>query len=81
MEEQPFDFEALVKGIEEQINSERLEQKGAFGVATARVCGLVYLEAVAAGVPPELAKDMAADVWIGIMGSPTSSTTTPQTEG
>lgn len=61
-------FESLVSGIEEQMNSERLQKQGAHAVTAARISGLVYTEALAGGVPASLAQEMAADTWIGLMG-------------
>ncbi|MFJ3634660.1 hypothetical protein [Streptomyces sp. NPDC090112] len=61
-------FEELISGIETQMTAERLHKQGAFAVTAARISGTVLSEALASGVPYELAKDMAADTWNSIMG-------------
>ncbi|MFB7782038.1 hypothetical protein ACFC1D_04875 [Streptomyces vinaceus] len=66
--EVPESFEDLISGIETQMNAERLHKQGAYAVTAARIAGTVLTEAVASGVPHELAKDMAADTWNSIMG-------------
>ncbi|MFD7257147.1 hypothetical protein [Streptomyces sp. NPDC059874] len=66
-------FDELVSGIEDQMNSERLQKQGAYAVTSARIAGLVFTEAVAGGVPASLAQEMSADTWIGLMGLPVVS--------
>ncbi|MFE9442522.1 hypothetical protein ACFYO2_26805 [Streptomyces sp. NPDC006602] len=61
-------FEELISGIETEMNAERLHKQGAYAVTAARISGTVITEAVASGVPYELAKEMAADTWNSIMG-------------
>ncbi|MFI5865875.1 hypothetical protein [Streptomyces sp. NPDC051546] len=61
-------FEELVNGIEEQMNSERLQKQGAHAVTAAKISGLVFTEAVATGVPAALAQEMATDTWNSVMG-------------
>ncbi|WP_406305806.1 hypothetical protein OHA61_30875 [Streptomyces sp. NBC_00885] len=61
-------LEDLISGIETQMNAARLQKQGAFAVTAARISGTVLVEAMAAGVPHELAKEMAADTWNSIMG-------------
>jgi hypothetical protein len=61
-------FEELISGIETQMNAERLHKQGAYAVTAARISGTVLTEAMASGVPHELAKEMAADTWNSIMG-------------
>ncbi|MEN8656256.1 hypothetical protein ABCR94_38225 [Streptomyces sp. 21So2-11] len=61
-------FEELISGIETQMNADRLHKQGAYAVTAARISGTVLTEAVASGVPHELAKEMASDTWDSIMG-------------
>ncbi|MEV6419031.1 hypothetical protein [Streptomyces sp. NPDC051662] len=61
-------FEDLISGIETQLNAERLHKQGAYAITAARISGTVITEAVASGVPHELAEDMAADTWNSLMG-------------
>jgi hypothetical protein len=61
-------FEELISGIETQMNAERLQKQGAYAIAAARIAGTVLVEAMASGVPHELAREMAADTWNSIMG-------------
>ncbi|MGI5196967.1 hypothetical protein ACQEVY_25610 [Streptomyces sp. CA-288835] len=61
-------FEELISGIENQMNAERLHKQGAYAITAARISGTVLTEAVASGVPHELAKEMAGDTWNSIMG-------------
>lgn len=63
-------FGDLVQGLEDELNSKKLERQGAYAIASARVTGAVYTDAVASGVPADLAKEMATDVWMAIMGIP-----------
>ncbi|GGW89253.1 hypothetical protein [Streptomyces noursei] len=64
-------FEELVGGLEAEFNAARLEKRGTFAVAAARITGLIYLEAVQAGVPHLLAQEMAQDYWNTEAGGPT----------
>ncbi|MGW2919495.1 hypothetical protein ACWDBF_16730 [Streptomyces angustmyceticus] len=61
-------FEELISGIETEMNAQRLHKQGAYAVTAARISGTVLTEAMASGVPHELAKEMAADTWNSIMG-------------
>lgn len=61
-------FEDLISGIETEMNANRLHKQGAFTVAAARIAGTVLTEAMASGVPHDLAKEMAADTWNLILG-------------
>ncbi|MER6086565.1 hypothetical protein [Streptomyces bluensis] len=61
-------FEELISGIENQMNTERLHKQGAYAVTAARISGTVLTEAMASGVPHDLAKEMAGDTWNTIMG-------------
>jgi hypothetical protein len=61
-------FEDLISGIESEMNANRLHKQGAYAVTAARISGTVLTEAMASGVPHELAKEMAADTWNSIMG-------------
>jgi hypothetical protein len=61
-------FGDLIGGLEDQFNEKILEKKSTFAVACARVTGTVFTEAVASGVPAELAQDMATDTWMSLMG-------------
>ncbi|MFB7027151.1 MULTISPECIES: hypothetical protein [unclassified Streptomyces] len=61
-------FEELISGIETEMNADRLHKQGAYAVTAARISGTVLTEAMASGVPHDLAKDMAADTWNAIMG-------------
>lgn len=67
-EEPAGSFEDLIAGIETQMNLERLQKQGAYAITAARISGTVLNEAMASGVPHELAKEMAADTWNSIMG-------------
>jgi hypothetical protein len=61
-------FEELISGIENEMNAQRLHKQGAYAVTAARISGTVLTEGMAAGVPHDLAKEMAADTWNSIMG-------------
>ncbi|MGQ5602979.1 hypothetical protein [Streptomyces sp. EKS3.2] len=61
-------FEELISGIETEMNAERLHKQGAYAVTAARISGTVLTEAMASGVPHDLAKEMAGDTWNAIMG-------------
>ncbi|WP_338781782.1 hypothetical protein [Streptomyces sp. DG1A-41] len=61
-------FEELISGIENEMNAQRLHKQGAYAVTAARISGTVLTEAMASGVPYELAKEMSADTWNSIMG-------------
>ncbi|WP_369272418.1 hypothetical protein AB5J55_22650 [Streptomyces sp. R11] len=61
-------FEELISGIENQMNAERLHKQGAYAVTAARIAGTVLTEAMASGVPHDLAKEMAGDTWNTVMG-------------
>lgn len=67
-EEPAGSFEDLISGIETEMNANRLHKQGAFAVTAARISGTVLTEAMASGVPHDLAKEMAADTWNSIMG-------------
>ncbi|WAB08804.1 hypothetical protein SEA_SUCCESS_17 [Streptomyces phage Success] len=61
-------FEELISGIETEMNANRLHKQGAFAITAARISGTVLTEAMASGVPHDLAKEMAGDTWNIIMG-------------
>lgn len=61
-------FEDLISGIETEMNANRLHKQGAFAITAARISGTVLTEAMASGVPHDLAKEMAGDTWNIIMG-------------
>ncbi|MFI2909428.1 hypothetical protein ACG2OD_14380 [Streptomyces sp. PDY-4] len=61
-------FDELIEGIETEMNAQRLHKQGAYAVTVARISGTVLTEAMASGVPHDLAKEMAADTWNSIMG-------------
>ncbi|MGW0575806.1 hypothetical protein ACWD25_07505 [Streptomyces sp. NPDC002920] len=61
-------FEELIAGIETEMNADRLHKQGAFAITAARISGTVLTEAMASGIPHELAKEMAGDTWNSIMG-------------
>ncbi|MEU9404746.1 hypothetical protein AB0E08_03385 [Streptomyces sp. NPDC048281] len=61
-------FEELIAGIETEMNANRLNKQGAYAITAARISGTVLTEAMASGVPHDLAKEMAADTWNSIMG-------------
>ncbi|MEU5577811.1 hypothetical protein ABZ791_10580 [Streptomyces huasconensis] len=61
-------FEELISGIETEMNASRLHKQGAYAVTAARITGTVLTEAMASGVPHDLAKEMAADTWNAVMG-------------
>ncbi|WP_416972569.1 hypothetical protein [Streptomyces sp. 4F14] len=61
-------FEELISGIESEINAVRLHKQGAYAIACARISGTVLTEAMASGVPHELATEMAGDTWASLMG-------------
>jgi hypothetical protein len=67
-EEPAGSFEDLIQGIETEMNAQRLNKQGAYAVTAARISGTVLTEAMASGVPYELAKEMSADTWNSIMG-------------
>ncbi|WP_145500939.1 hypothetical protein [Streptomyces sp. CFMR 7] len=60
----------LFEDLEDELNSQDLERKGKHAVAAARITGLVFTDAVASGVPADLAKDMATDFWAAAMNIP-----------
>lgn len=66
--EESGSFEELISGIETEMNAERLHKQAAYAVTAARIAGTVLTEAVAAGVPYELSREMAADTWNSLMG-------------
>ncbi|QKW48847.1 hypothetical protein [Streptomyces buecherae] len=57
------DFEELISGIETEMSQALIEKRGTAVVALARITGVVYTEAIAAGVPHALAQEMATDYW------------------
>ncbi|MFF9481425.1 hypothetical protein [Streptomyces sp. NPDC014733] len=61
----------MMENLEAEFNAARLEKRGSFAVAAARITGLVYLEAIQAGVPHVLAQEMAQDYWGNEVGGPT----------
>lgn len=60
----------LFDDLEDELNSQGLERKGKLAVAAARITGLVFTDAIASGVPADLAKDMATDFWASAMNIP-----------
>ncbi|MGG2462870.1 hypothetical protein ACO0M4_24140 [Streptomyces sp. RGM 3693] len=56
-------FDELISGIETEMNQALIEKRGTAVVALARITGVVYTEAIAAGVPHVLAQEMATDYW------------------
>lgn len=64
----PGSFEALISGIETEMNAERLQKQGAHAITAARIAGAVIADGMASGVPYELAKEMGADTWNILMG-------------
>ena len=68
---EPGIFGDLIEGLEEELNAKLLEKRAAYALACARITGAVYVEAVAAGTPADLAKEMATDAWMKSMGIPT----------
>jgi aminoglycoside phosphotransferase len=63
-------FGDLIEGLEDELNTKLLEKRAAFSIASARITGAVYTEAVANGVPAALAQEMATDAWMRFMGIP-----------
>lgn len=63
MNENENPFQEIVNELEDQFGAALLEKRGAFAVAVAAIAGIVYREAVANGVPADLAKAMAAEYW------------------
>ncbi|MFC4501723.1 MULTISPECIES: hypothetical protein [Streptomyces] len=61
-------FGDLVEGLEDELNTKLLEKRATHAIASARVTGAVYTEAVAGGVPAPLAQEMATDTWMAVMG-------------
>lgn len=61
-------IKGLFDGLEDQITADRLQKQGAYAVTAAKITGLVFTEAVITGVPADLAKEMAQDSWMSIMG-------------
>jgi hypothetical protein len=70
--ENPSDgpMQHLFEQFEADFNAGRLEKAGVLAVTAARITGLVYLEAIGAGVPHSIAQDMAVDFWANQMGTP-----------
>ncbi|MGW1867919.1 hypothetical protein ACWCPS_20405 [Streptomyces mauvecolor] len=60
----PDGFEELVAGIETEMNQAVIEKRGTVAITLARIAGVVYTEAIAAGVPHALAQEMATDYWV-----------------
>jgi hypothetical protein len=58
----------LLKSIEAELSAHQLTRQGARAIASARISGLTLNEAIASGVPYEMAKEMAADTWNVLMG-------------
>ncbi|MFD7015922.1 hypothetical protein [Streptomyces sp. NPDC059928] len=56
-------FDELISGIATEMNQALIEKRGTTAVTLARIAGVVYTEAVAAGVPHALAQEMATDYW------------------
>ncbi|MFH8555358.1 hypothetical protein [Streptomyces celluloflavus] len=56
-------FDELISGIETEMSQALIEKRGAAVVLLARIAGVVYTEAIAAGVPHILAQEMATDYW------------------
>ncbi|GAA4071085.1 hypothetical protein [Streptomyces hundungensis] len=56
-------FDELISGIETEMNQALIEKRGTAVVVLARIAGVVYTEAIAAGVPHVLAQEMATDYW------------------
>ncbi|MFG2228001.1 hypothetical protein [Streptomyces sp. NPDC048644] len=52
------------------MNQALIEQRGAAVVVLARISGVVYTEAIVAGVPHALAQEMATDYWNNEVGRP-----------
>ncbi|GAA0455604.1 hypothetical protein ACFQ2B_26255 [Streptomyces stramineus] len=57
------EFEELVSGIKEEITRSGIESRGTAALMRVRIAGALYSEAVTAGVPHDLAKEMATDYW------------------
>ncbi|MEU6389994.1 hypothetical protein [Streptomyces sp. NPDC046939] len=66
-EEPAGSFEELISGIETEMTATRLHKQGAFAITSARIAGSVFTEAMATGVPYDLAKEMAQDTWNAVM--------------
>ncbi|MGI5531552.1 hypothetical protein ACQEVX_30490 [Streptomyces syringium] len=67
-------FEELVSSIEAEMDQALIERRGAAALMFVRIAGALYAEAIGAGVPHDLAKEMATDYWVKEMhpGSVTS---------
>ncbi|MEU3278164.1 hypothetical protein [Streptomyces antibioticus] len=63
-------FGDLIQGLEEELNTQLLQKKATYAIASARITGAVFTEAVASGVPAALAQEMATDTWMNVMGIP-----------
>ncbi|MEU2513751.1 hypothetical protein [Streptomyces syringium] len=57
-------FEELVAGIEAEMDQALIERRGAAALMFVRIAGALYTEAIGAGVPHDLAKEMATDYWV-----------------
>ncbi|MEW1672045.1 hypothetical protein ACWEQ8_06055 [Streptomyces noursei] len=60
-------FGELIAGIETEMTQDAIEERGRLAVVLARIAGVVYAEAIAAGVPHVLAQQMATDYWAAEM--------------
>ncbi|WP_170127721.1 hypothetical protein, partial [Streptomyces eurocidicus] len=47
-----------------EMNQTLIEQRGVAALTFARIAGALYVEAIGAGVPHDLAKEMATDYWV-----------------
>ncbi|MBD0739865.1 hypothetical protein [Streptomyces sp. CBMA29] len=56
-------FEELIKGLNEDFNDALMQQRAAAAVLVGQVAGIVYVQAIANGVPADLAKAFAAEYW------------------
>ncbi|MEV5879277.1 hypothetical protein AB0L75_34655 [Streptomyces sp. NPDC052101] len=57
-------FDELISGIETEMSQALIEKGGTAVVTLARIAGVIYTEAIAAGVPHVLAQEMATDYWV-----------------
>ncbi|MGK5496360.1 hypothetical protein [Streptomyces sp. URMC 125] len=63
-------FNELLGDLEAEFNAARLEKRGTYAVAAARITALVYQEAVQGGLPVPVAQGMAQDFWMAVVGLP-----------
>lgn len=56
-------FDELIKDLNQDFNDALMQKRAEAAILVAQVAGLVYVQAIANGVPADLAKAFSAEYW------------------